>query len=322
METCRPTSQTVGKYLWRLALLPFCKASFSTFKAVQLLQSIFPSWEPLNGDTETCAICDAEVHMSKEDKKEVRRRIEEEKVSPLDVTDIFLLIGHLRPAWNLFMNLPWTYGRATPRWFLMQSSHPDSSKIGRGGWAIPLRIQDRTQWIIAFFYVNTISCVSTPPVQVMWIPAWQSFNLISGRGCRLCECLTRRFPTLLKVLQLRQRPLYRFNKATERWRRWIWLWHLGLLRLSYEEVRHSMLSYEHIITHSNHKGKVNGRRQISSSTYAVLRAKRPLSRKHPQPTVAPVAPVNPNAYVKSKTTAKSERLLSQSPPLWRISRSW
>jgi ubiquitin carboxyl-terminal hydrolase 48 len=67
-------------------------------QAVQLLQSIFPSWEPLNGDTETCAICDAEVHVSKEDKKEVRRRIEEEKVILLNVTDIFLLIGCLRPA--------------------------------------------------------------------------------------------------------------------------------------------------------------------------------------------------------------------------------
>lgn len=203
MEICRPTSQTVEKYLWRLALLPFCKASFSTFKAVQLLQSIFPSWDPLNGDTETCAICDAEVHVSKEDKKEVRRRIEEEKVILLDVTVIFLLIGYPRPAWNSFMNLPWTYGRATLRWFLLQSSHLDSSKIGRDGWATPLRIQDRTQWIIALFYVITSSCVSTPPVQVIWIPAWQLFNWIIGRCCRLCECLTRRFPILLKFLQLR-----------------------------------------------------------------------------------------------------------------------
>lgn len=70
----------------------------NVYQAVQLLQSIFPSWQPLSGDTETCAICDAEVHMSKEDKKEVRRRIEEEKVFPLDVTAIFPLIVCLRLA--------------------------------------------------------------------------------------------------------------------------------------------------------------------------------------------------------------------------------
>jgi len=36
--------------------------------------------------------------MSKEDKKEVRKRIEEEKVIPLVAIVIFLLIGYLRPA--------------------------------------------------------------------------------------------------------------------------------------------------------------------------------------------------------------------------------
>jgi len=174
MEACCLTSQIVGRYLWRSALLLFCQGPFQNiYQAVRLLQSLFPSWQPLSGDTETCAICDAEVHMSKEDKKEVRRRIEEEKVLPLDFTIIFPLIGYYRPAWNSFTNHPWIYGRDTLRWFLMQSSRPDSSKSGRGGWAIPLKIQDHMLWIIAFSYVVTTSWLSTPPVQVTWIPAWQ-----------------------------------------------------------------------------------------------------------------------------------------------------
>jgi hypothetical protein len=36
--------------------------------------------------------------MSKEDRKEARRRVEEEKVILLNVTIIFPLIGYLRPA--------------------------------------------------------------------------------------------------------------------------------------------------------------------------------------------------------------------------------
>ncbi|KAF8163463.1 hypothetical protein B0H34DRAFT_795175 [Crassisporium funariophilum] len=48
-------------------------------EAVALLQQLFPSWKPFSSDTENCAICDAEVHISKEDKREIRRRVEDEK---------------------------------------------------------------------------------------------------------------------------------------------------------------------------------------------------------------------------------------------------
>ncbi|KAJ3510286.1 hypothetical protein NLJ89_g4765 [Agrocybe chaxingu] len=48
-------------------------------EAVTLLQKLFPTWTPLSGDTEPCAVCEAGIHVSKEDKREVRRRIEDEK---------------------------------------------------------------------------------------------------------------------------------------------------------------------------------------------------------------------------------------------------
>ncbi|CAA7271556.1 unnamed protein product [Cyclocybe aegerita] len=48
-------------------------------EAVTLLRKLFPTWTPLSSDTEPCAVCEAEIHVSKEDKREVRRRIEDEK---------------------------------------------------------------------------------------------------------------------------------------------------------------------------------------------------------------------------------------------------
>jgi hypothetical protein len=124
----------------------------------------------------------------------------------LNVTIIFPLIGYLRPAWNSFMNPLWIYGRATLRWFLMQLSHPDSSKSGRGGWATLPKIQDHTLWIIAFSYVVTTSWLSTPPAQVTWIPVWQLSNLISGRRCKPCE--------LFDLADLRsQRSFSRYNSG-------------------------------------------------------------------------------------------------------------
>ncbi|KAH9483698.1 Ubiquitin carboxyl-terminal hydrolase 48 [Psilocybe cubensis] len=50
-------------------------------EAMQLLSDIFPAWKPPSSNTETCAVCDAEVHISKEDKKEIRRKAEEEKAT-------------------------------------------------------------------------------------------------------------------------------------------------------------------------------------------------------------------------------------------------
>jgi len=47
---------------------------------VGLLQILFPDWNPPSTNTEMCSICNAEVHISKEDKKEIRRRAEDEKV--------------------------------------------------------------------------------------------------------------------------------------------------------------------------------------------------------------------------------------------------
>ena len=60
-------------------------------QAVVLLQKLFPAWTPIDDSSETCAICDAEVHISKEDKREIRRRVEEEKVVSILKSILFKL---------------------------------------------------------------------------------------------------------------------------------------------------------------------------------------------------------------------------------------
>lgn len=47
---------------------------------MSILENLFPQWEPLRTDVDPCAVCEAEISLSKEDKREVRRRVEDEKV--------------------------------------------------------------------------------------------------------------------------------------------------------------------------------------------------------------------------------------------------
>jgi len=69
-------------------------------QAYDILQNLFSSWHTLSVEAEACAICDALIHISKEDKREIRRKAEDEKVSGIIIeykhaSDIELLI-HLQ----------------------------------------------------------------------------------------------------------------------------------------------------------------------------------------------------------------------------------
>lgn len=44
------------------------------------MQTLYPSWKPLSTDAELCSVCDALIHISKENKRELRKRAENEKV--------------------------------------------------------------------------------------------------------------------------------------------------------------------------------------------------------------------------------------------------
>ena len=49
-------------------------------QACEILKKLFPDWVPLSTNEEPCAICEACIHNSKEDKRELRRKAEDEKV--------------------------------------------------------------------------------------------------------------------------------------------------------------------------------------------------------------------------------------------------
>jgi ubiquitin carboxyl-terminal hydrolase 48 len=49
-------------------------------QAFNLLRSLFPAWEPMSGDMEPCLVCDGLMNMGMEDRLEVRRRADDEKV--------------------------------------------------------------------------------------------------------------------------------------------------------------------------------------------------------------------------------------------------
>ncbi|KAG5354039.1 hypothetical protein C0989_009736 [Termitomyces sp. Mn162] len=48
-------------------------------EAAELLQNIYPSWNPLPTSSELCPVCDAHVHISKGNKRELRKQAEDEK---------------------------------------------------------------------------------------------------------------------------------------------------------------------------------------------------------------------------------------------------
>lgn len=45
-----------------------------------MLRTLYPSWDPIPGDMEPCLVCDGLMNMGKEDRLEVRRLAENEKV--------------------------------------------------------------------------------------------------------------------------------------------------------------------------------------------------------------------------------------------------
>ena len=49
-------------------------------KGYHLLKNLFQNWETLSTDAEICIACYQLVHISKEDKREVRKRAEVERV--------------------------------------------------------------------------------------------------------------------------------------------------------------------------------------------------------------------------------------------------
>ncbi|KAJ3574829.1 hypothetical protein NP233_g1494 [Leucocoprinus birnbaumii] len=93
-----------------------------SWEGVEVLRKKFPSWEPLHGEAELCPVCDAVLHISKEDKRELRRRAEDEKAllkpmyegTPFTEEDVSLAIvpTTFYKGWVSWVNSPADHTRA------------------------------------------------------------------------------------------------------------------------------------------------------------------------------------------------------------------
>ncbi|KAF9454646.1 cysteine proteinase [Macrolepiota fuliginosa MF-IS2] len=94
-------------------------------EAMQFLKSLFPLWNPIRGVVEPCAACDALVYVSKEDKRELRRRAEEEKAllkfmyegTPFTAED------------DSFVVIPMDFFRGWLSWLNSPADHKRSEKL-------------------------------------------------------------------------------------------------------------------------------------------------------------------------------------------------
>lgn len=62
----------------QLSLVSTARKSIST-KAGDIIKGLFPQWVPRSTQEELCAVCEAIINMSREDKRELRRKAEDEK---------------------------------------------------------------------------------------------------------------------------------------------------------------------------------------------------------------------------------------------------
>lgn len=70
-----------------------------SFAAMELLQGIFPTWNPIRDDVESCAICEVNLHMEEEGKKKSHEASELERVNIFSASPCFGVHGfHLGTA--------------------------------------------------------------------------------------------------------------------------------------------------------------------------------------------------------------------------------
>ncbi|KAJ3544080.1 hypothetical protein NMY22_g2917 [Coprinellus aureogranulatus] len=91
--------------------------------AKDLLSSIFPSWQPPSSLSETCAVCEAQASISKEDKRELRKKAEEEK-SKLKYMNSMTYSFFSGASQSSCAIIPTTFYKAWKRWVDSPTSQP------------------------------------------------------------------------------------------------------------------------------------------------------------------------------------------------------
>ncbi|KDQ60999.1 hypothetical protein JAAARDRAFT_204773 [Jaapia argillacea MUCL 33604] len=100
-----------------------------SIEAHSLLKMLFPQWETLSTNLQPCIVCDAMVHVSKEDKRELRRKAEEEKAKLKHMHDN-ALSGNTRLLEDVpCAILPATFIRCWRQWLLRPAEAPRPDRL-------------------------------------------------------------------------------------------------------------------------------------------------------------------------------------------------
>ncbi|TFY82365.1 hypothetical protein EWM64_g1642 [Hericium alpestre] len=98
-------------------------------EAYALLKSLFPSWETLSDDAEQCAICEADIQVSREDRQQMRKRAEDEKARLKYMHDN-ALNGNTKLLENVpCAMIPAQFVRSWRQWVTRPSLQPRPEKV-------------------------------------------------------------------------------------------------------------------------------------------------------------------------------------------------
>ncbi|KAG8217868.1 hypothetical protein J3R82DRAFT_6034 [Butyriboletus roseoflavus] len=112
----------------QLSLVSTARRSISS-QACEILTKLFPDWVPLSTNQEPCAICEAYIHNSKEDKRELRKKAEDEKARLRHMHDN-ALIGNTLLLENVpCAVLPAEFVRIWRKWLSRPAEIPRPDKV-------------------------------------------------------------------------------------------------------------------------------------------------------------------------------------------------
>ncbi|KAF9218284.1 cysteine proteinase, partial [Gyrodon lividus] len=112
----------------QLSLVSTARRSVSS-QAYEILKIIFPQWVPVSTNEELCAICEASINSSREDKRELRKKAEDEKARLRHMHDN-ALIGNTLLLENIpCAVLPADFVRTWRKWLGRPTEAPRPNKV-------------------------------------------------------------------------------------------------------------------------------------------------------------------------------------------------
>ncbi|KAG1891149.1 hypothetical protein F4604DRAFT_1876310 [Suillus subluteus] len=148
----------------QLSLVSTARKSIST-KAGDIIKGLFPQWVPRSTQEELCAICEATINMSREDKRELRRKAEDEKARLRHMHDNALtgntlllenvpcaiLPAHFVRLWRKWVTRP-TDGRrpegVNNSQFLCEHGHLLFDPNCPNDWDTSIAVVQMTEWML------------------------------------------------------------------------------------------------------------------------------------------------------------------------------